>query len=386
MPTSHLAFYSRDGFFCKDGRGWHGTAGGHGHGLDWPWPSTLRGAVRSLWGRAHDAEVGRDGWLAATRSVALGPTLTLWRGRAAGALERRWPVPADVEYVERGDDTPAEARYLVPRPSTVSTLGRDDDPIRERLWIAAASGLRKPRVRPRWWTETDLAAWITGAPLATGPATDSLCPARRRVTRVAMESAAQTALDGGLFSHDVVETVETTGEWAIAAQVASPDTVFGSMATLGSDRRLARVETIDESLFAPPAALAKALEREVPGLRLMMVTPAIFSHGWLPDPLRPHDGAYVGRLPGCPDEVVLRAAMAPRPVPISGWDVAGGAPRRTDLAVAPGAVFFVQRADGGTFAPDHVRALWLAALGGRTDDGFGRVVAAPWHPTGTSAP
>ena len=23
--TTHLAFYSRDGFFCKDGRGWYGA-------------------------------------------------------------------------------------------------------------------------------------------------------------------------------------------------------------------------------------------------------------------------------------------------------------------------------------------------------------------------
>lgn len=383
--TSHLAFYSRDGFFCKDGRGWHGTAGGHGHGLDWPWPSTLRGAVRSLWGRSHDEDVGRDGWLVATRPVALGPTLTLWRDRCAATLERRWPVPADVEYVEASDDMPAAVRYLEPQPSSVSTLGRDDDRIRERLWVAAGSDRRKPRVPPRWWTEPELVAWITRSDLAARPATTPLRPARRRVTRVAMESAAQTALDGALFSHDVIETLETTGEWAIAAEVCSPDAVFGSVATLGSDRRLARVEAIDASLFAPPPALETALEREVHGLRLMTVTPAIFRHGWLPDPLRAHDGAYMGRLPGCPHDVVLRAAMVPRPMPISGWDVVDGAPRRTDLAVAPGAVFFVQRADGGVFAPDHVRGLWLAALGRRTDDGFGRVVAAPWHPGGSAA-
>jgi CRISPR-associated protein Cmr3 len=376
--TAHLAFYSRDGFFCKDGRGWYGAGGGSGHGLEWPWPSTVCGAVRTLWGRAHEAIIGQRGWLAATASIALGPTLAMWRVRGASALERRWPVPADVEYVRMSDSTPSDVRYLHPAPSSVATLGRDDDPARERLWIAPAIDRGKPGPRPRWWTEDELIAWLGGSLVSAEPGVAPGRPARRRVTRAAIVPTTQTVSDGALFSHDVVETVEPDGEWAIAAEITLPDARFATTATLGSDRRLARVEAIERAAFDPPPALATASAADSLGLRLLVVTPTIFARGWLPDGLVARGDEYRGHLAGIAPEVVLRAAIVPRPVAISGWDMAANAPRATDLAVAPGAVYFLQRADGRGFTAADLRDLWLAALGSRIEDGFGRVVAAPW--------
>jgi len=380
--TAHLALYPRDGFFCKDGRGWYGAGGGSGHGLEWPWPSTVRGAVRTLWGRAHEAIIRRQGWLAATASIELGRTLAMWRRRGAGTLERRWPVPTDVEYVPTEDNRPSHVRYLHPAPSPVATLGRDDDPARERLWIAPPVDRGKPGPRPRWWTETELSAWLAGSSVSAEPAVAVARPARRRVTRAAIVPTTQTVTDGALFSHDVVETVEPDGEWAIAAEVTSPDAQFATTATLGSDRRLTRIDTIERTAFVPPPALAAASAADSPGLRLLVITPTIFAQGWLPDGLVACDDEYRGHLAGIAPEVVLRAAIAPRPVAISGWDMAVNAPRATDLAVAPGSVYFLQRADGGGFTAADVRGLWLAALGRRTEDGFGRIVAAPW----TTAP
>jgi CRISPR-associated protein Cmr3 len=378
--TAHLAFYSRDGLFCKDGRGWYGGGGGFGHSLEWPWPSTVRGAVRTLWGRAHEAIIGRQGWLAATASIELGRTLAMWRGRGADTLERRWPVPADVEYVRTEDSTSNHVRYLHPAPSPVATLGRDDDPARERLWIAPAIDRGKPGPKPRWWTEAELSAWLAGSSVSAEPAVAVARPARRRVTRTAIVPTTQTVVDSALFSHDVIETVEPDGEWAIAAEIALPDAQFAPMATLGSDRRLARVETIERAAFDPPPALATASAADALGLRLLVVTPTIFARGWLPDGLVTPGDEYRGHLAGIAPEVVLRAAIAPRPVAISGWDMAANAPRATDLAVAPGSVYFLQRADGDRFTTADVHNLWLAKLGRRTEDGFGRVVAAPWTP------
>lgn len=382
--TAHLALYPRDGFFCKDGRGWSGGAGGVGHGLAWPWPSTVRGAVRALWGRAHETLLRAQGWPTATASIALGPTLAMWRRRRGRALERRWPVPGDVEYVRSSDQTPAHVRYLRPAPSAIATLGRDDDPARERLWIAPALDRGKPGPTPRWWTEDELGAWLTGAPLAAEPAIASDRLARRRVTRTAIAAATQTVVDAALFSHDVIETVEPDGEWAIVATVTAPDARFAATATLGSDRRLARVDELERAVFDPPPALAAASAGGAPGLRLLVVTPTIFAGGWLPDGLVAHGEEYRGHLAGISPEVILRAAIAPRPMAISGWDMAAAAPRATDLAVAPGSVYFLQRADGIAFSAEELRGLWLAPLGRRTEDGFGRVMAAPWAVTGRS--
>jgi CRISPR-associated protein Cmr3 len=391
--TTHLALSPRDGFFCKDGRGWCGDGGGFGHGLAWPWPSTVRGAVRTLWGRAHEAEVRERSWPIATQGISLGRTLALWREHGTtgpDALDRRWPVAADVEYVRSADDAPGalpRVCFLYPEPGTVAniaTLGRDDDRARERLWIARADDRSKPGPRPRWWSEAELCAWLAGVAPSSEPAVANDRPVRRRVTRVAIGPTTQTAIDSALFSHDVVETVERKGEWSIAAEVIAPDARFADLATLGSDRRLARVSKIGSRVFDAPSALATASDAGSRGLRLLVVTPAIFAGGWLPDGLTAYGETLRGHLAGLAPEVVLRAAITSRPVAISGWDMAAaagrGAPRRTDLAVAPGAVYFFERFDGGTFTAAQFTALWLAALGSRVDDGFGRVVAAPWDP------
>jgi CRISPR-associated protein Cmr3 len=76
--TARLALVPRDGLFCKDGRGWHTSASGRGHGLDWPWPSTILGALRSAWGRGEEARsgalFGRDDWRTRTGAIRLGKT------------------------------------------------------------------------------------------------------------------------------------------------------------------------------------------------------------------------------------------------------------------------------------------------------------------------
>jgi len=48
--------------------------------------------------------------------------------------------------------------------------------------------------------------------------------------------------------------------------------------------------------------------------------------------------------------------------------------------VPAGAVYFFERADGRSFGEDDARSLWLAALGARTEEGFGRVVPGTWSP------
>jgi CRISPR-associated protein Cmr3 len=97
---------------------------------------------------------------------------------------------------------------------------------------------------------------------------------------------------------------------------------------------------------------------------------------------QPIDGAWQfrGALQGVSGELILRAACVPRPMHISGWDMAdakekGGAPRSTSRLVPPGAVYFLERAEpNGTFTANDARALWQTTLGGRKHEGFGRVV------------
>lgn len=41
--------------------------------------------------------------------------------------------------------------------------------------------------------------------------------------------------------------------------------------------------------------------------------------------------------------------------------------------------YFFERIDGEPFSEAEADSLWLGAIGGRTDEGFGRMVAGVWN-------
>jgi CRISPR-associated protein Cmr3 len=304
------------------------------------------------------------------------------RRRHGGAWrveDTTWPVPADALWLEGR----REVHRLEPVEPLVPTLGRDDDEAREGLMRPVLDGAGKPLAPPRWWSSEDFSAWLAGRTVSVRDRGDVLATARRVQVHVGILPEELTADEGVLFSHDVIETLHPSAEWAIGAEVALPDGALSGMATLGSDARLARVEPLPTALFEPPARLLEAFRSPSKGLRVVAVTPLCFEKGWLPDGLNENGGAYSGRLPGIDHDVMLRAAFVPRPIHVSGWDMAAnqgkGAPKPTSRMVAPGAVYFFERTDGKPFVEADARALWLAAMGTRTDEGFGRVVAGVWR-------
>ncbi len=388
MTTSerHLALIPRDGLFCKDGRGWHTSASGRGHALDWPWPATVLGAIRTAWGRMEEQRRGKpfdaDEWRRLTAVVRLGRTLALRRppGAAWTTQHRVWPVPADALWLEGGK----RVYRLDPLPSDIQTLGRDDDAAREALWWPRLEGAGKPLPGPRWWSEGDFCAWLAGQAVPVRDARAVLSLSRRIQVHVQIGAEELTAAESGIFSHDVLETLERNAEWALGVEAEMPAGDLPTWVTLGSDSRPAGVENLPRRLFDPPTGLVEAFRSGSPGLRLVVITPACFRRGWLPDGLERRGGEYRGVLPHVGGEILLRAAFVPRPVHISGWDMAAnngrGAPKPTARMVAPGAVYFCKRADGRPFSEADARSLWLAAVGSRTEEGFGRIVPGVWTP------
>ncbi len=381
MTRVHIALLPRDGLFCKDGRGWFTSASGRGHGLEWPWPSTILGALRTAWGRAEEdrANVCFDpgDWLTRTAPIELGRMIALRRPHGAPwATEHlTWPAPLDAVWFE-GEQ---EIQRLDPQQPKLPTLGRDEDEAREALWAPSLIRTEKPGKLPIWLSHADLVAWLTGQALRA-PGQESLALARRLQVHVGIRGEELTADEGVLFSHDVVETLEPRAEWAIGVEVCLPGEALPAVATVGSDARPIRIESLPKALFDPPEELLTAFHLGSVGLRMVVATPACFARGWLPDGLIEQGSQYRGQLADL-GEVVLRAAFIPRPIHISGWDMAAAAPKTTARMVGTGAVYFFERADGRPFKETDARALWLAALGARTNEGFGRVVPGVWNPT-----
>jgi CRISPR-associated protein Cmr3 len=382
VTAAHLALTPRDGVFCLDGRGWHTSASGRGHGLDWPWPSTLLGALRTAWGRGEEARRARrftrEDWRAETAAIALGRTLVLRRGPGQpwADANRVWPVPSDARWLE-GE---TELRRLDPTPPRLATLGRDDDPAREALWVAELDERAKPHRGSRWWCEARFTAWLAGRSVPARDPASELDLSRRVQAHVGIRGDVGTADDGVLFSHDVVETLERSAEWALGVEVEVPRPDLPPVATLGSDSRLVKIEALAASMFAPPAAVVEAFDTPKRGLRLVVVTPACFGGGWIPDGIERRGRELRGRIAGFDADLVLRAALVDRPVNVSGWDIAAGKPKSAASMVPPGAVYFFERADGQRFGRPDANALWLAAIGARSGEGFGRVVPGTWNP------
>lgn len=383
MSTARYALIPRDGFFCKDGRGWSTVTSGRGHTLDWPHPSTLLGALRSAWGRAHEQRRGRaiDDWPTATASLRLARTLAL-RRPIGGKWQTMWPVPVDARFVKV--DGVDEIHWLDPRPTTIRTIGRCGDAShpREQLWTACSPTRGKPQPRPRWWSHDAFCDWLV-QPGERKTLPESASLARRHQTHVSIGTKTHTAIDGALFSHDVVETLDRAGEWAIGCELEQPEPLTLEHVRLGSDRRLASLEPLSDAHFAVPDTLLRAL-RGAKGLRLITVTPTEFESGWLPDGMRPVEVGgkreYRGTLPGLDCEVILRAALVDRHIAVSGYDMSANKPKPTSRMVAPGSVYSFVRVDGQPFESKHASSLWLAAIGQRQHEGFGRVVPGIWHP------
>jgi CRISPR-associated protein Cmr3 len=376
----HLALVPRDGLACRDGRGWAPVGAGRAHALDWPWPSTILGALRTAWGRSAEAREGRrfgpEDWRERTQDVRLGRLLVLRSRNGEVEWNRVWPRPLDATAFDGG----AEIVRLDPVPPALPTLGRDEDPAREALWRPAMDDPRKPATPKAWWSDEAFCRWLRGSAPPRGDLTLG-APERRVQIHAGIRAETLTADEGRLFSEDVLETVERSGRWAIGAELEAPDPALRGLLTLGADKRLAGIEPLGEELFAPPRDLLDAFRPGSRGLRLLVVTPACFPAGWLPDSFRAEGEVYRGSLPGIEGEVVLRAAFVGRPLAVSGWDLVQRGPKRTDRMVPPGSVFFVERADGRPFGADDARKLWLTAIGGRTHEGFGRIVPGIWHPS-----
>ncbi|MGZ3460304.1 MAG: type III-B CRISPR module-associated Cmr3 family protein, partial [Archangium sp.] len=331
MNHTCFALLPRDGVSSKDGRGWYTSEVGRGHSHPWPPPTTVRGALRAAWGHHLMASTGQplrpDEWERRSEGLTLRRWLALRRplGESFQRHHRVWPVPADARIFREGDHLRVERLEPRPTPNGVATLGPDEDDAREALWYPWAPR-GKPLPSPLFWTETDMEAWLRSEPLTYRPVED---PARRLDLHLAIDASTQTAQPSMLHALEVVEMLGREPargpglpprimEWALGLECNLPEEAPGfpgGPVGLGSRRKLTEAERLTPEVFGPPARLPET----TPGLRLVLATPAQFQRGWLPDGFSREEGApqYVGRLPGVEAEVVLRAALVPRPMDIS---------------------------------------------------------------------
>lgn len=377
MTERTLLIQPRDPVIFRDGKPF--TLGLPARSTAWPMPSAVIGAIRTRLGRltTYDKDTVKQ-----LRLIEhFGPFLAAPEGDGYALA---FPTPADV-VAFREDDGRLELCPI--RPEKVSD-GEGTD-LRDVAPLMGAKD-EKPEELTPFWTGAETLAWLAKRdhePLVREKAGLGLGPRpRQRRTHVKIEAATQAAEKSMLFTTEGLEfsdheRVRDGDDWIfteprprICSRIRYDDgeawaeLEFERLAPMGGERRLAY--WLEENVEWPEAPESLKDEKLV---RLQLVTPGCFEHGWKPGWLAN------GRPPGTEDLVVsLVAAAVPRAVPLSGWDLTKpgkNAQKATRFLAPAGSVYFCS-------VEGDPRQLWMRSIsddGQDRRDGFGLVLCGVWQ-------
>lgn len=377
-----------------------GGAGEHGFSVMPPWPSLFAGAFRSALLGDDAARLARFVGIASDRTLdeaarqtatreALGDKLyaTLGTPATPGSFRVSWLSLATLPAPASGGGAGGERNGLqpvIPLPADLAAFDDTDTPPLVALHPAAAMTGElplTPLLRVRKQVKPASGHWLAGQALATHLqgklpggtlSTDKLFQRETRLG-IALDTDSRTAEDGALY------TAETVSFRPGAGFLVGLDGVDGvlpesGLLRLGGDGRGARYRRLP-AFTAPSAALPPAGG----GFRLILATPGVFEHGWLPDGVGREGDDY--RLTGDGFSARLVAAAVSRHDVISGWDLLNWKPKTAQRVAPAGSVYWFAdfTGDAGKLAAWVESGLWGEnADVTRRAEGFNLAWLAAW--------
>ncbi len=436
-PVVTALIQPRDPLVLRDARPFSADPGARAFSLPWPLPRTIAGALRTAigasagidWNQCDGADARR-----VRRELAVhGPLLAAQD--TAGNWTPYVPAPRDVLFYRDKEDSrmlhPMVLRPDAPNaalgegcdlprpPKTLPDKATGYDRALHNTELRPLSGMHdvKPDIGvPKWWALSDAVDWLNDPAGHAIPSTVSApgepdAPQRLRGVgelpvdtrvHVSIDSSSLTNVEGALFTTESRAFPDAAAHgWPALAMVCSirgglANTLADGFLPLGGERRLARVTRARTSHPWPPAPIAYPTDEQIAradGLRLLLVTPALFLHGWLPDWIG--NGTITG-LRGQKVKLKLAGAAIDRRIPVSGWRLAARektdtqgeqppGPRATRYAVPAGGVYFFAFDEGYRPDTNAIRqiwdSLWLAPVSDHQvdrDDGFGLALPGLW--------
>lgn len=412
----------RDPLMFRDGRPFSADPGSLAESMRLPYPSTLAGALRTLAGNATGRVWDKELAAGVHSLKAKGPLPIVDDG---SGWKVYLPAPADAVILAETDDAPVRLMRL--RPWKIpSGTGCNAAPYRTKegngKQAAFGSGCGqilplkvtddgKPQGDCDLWSLEDCVAWLADPESTALPGRMfGHAPVEDR-THVDVDKDFLTGKNGMLFStvsvthndwthtrprRDKPEEMETSPARALLIRVEGwddlPDETF---VTAGGERRLSRLSSNAETEWPEfPDRLRDSAKNGIRHLKLQLVTPAPFAHGWKPgwvdpgnlktNPLRNEEGHPP--LP-IPSRMRLVAACVPRRQAVSGWSnfletTQEPGPKRARYLAPAGSVYFFEVDDGDEpLTEKELEELWLASICDSPHDrgdGFGLVVPGVW--------
>lgn len=376
--------------------------------LPFPLPSTIVGAMRAAYGDAKQLDFAsqKDQVL---KFHLTGPLLAQ-RHLLSGEVNALFPKPADAVCFKQNETDV----YMRLAPAAVHPGEGTDLPTGLLPLELSAKTDGKPINGAAFWRQDAFVRWLLddgSEPKAVGVAA---LPVEIR-SHVALSSETLTSRDGQLFQTagldfgprrlgDAAKGWEEQS-YALLVRVAVDGTdtagVPDGLHSVGGERRLAWVSRCASEHDPWPVfpeclrlAFAKHLAAGAMGLRLILLTPALFKHGWRPDWL---DENLIGTPPRCAGlKLQLRAVALQGWQAFSGWDMrpadgrVGGGARAVRRMVPAGTTYWFDLLPNTEISHEEqlqaLANLWLLSLCDQEHDrrdGFGVAVPGVWN---TSAP
>lgn len=348
----------RDPLIARDGRPF--GAGNRMRPVGWLYPSVIAGSVRTSIGKAL-------GWF---------DPAELKRIEVSGGLPCRdgklyLPMPLDCVLRE----TPPAALALTPRPSLSKQCNLPPG-LAPSLLPDEVTDDFKPQKPPAFVSSEALTDWLLGKswtyPFPAGVSLEPALPDER--THVGIDPARRAAQETLLY---LTAGLEFTQGTTLQIRVNSDHTLL-PVHPLGGERRLAfwRSNASAALGWTCPLELQNGLAQANGLIRMVLATPALFSHGWAPGWLLAQEP-----VPGTNVKLRLVGACVGRGQAISGWSLEAGhrGPKPARRLAPAGSVYFCKVVEGSAA---ELAGRWLQPVSDEEQerkDGFGLAVWGLWN-------
>jgi CRISPR-associated protein Cmr3 len=352
-----------------------GDAGSYGESLVPPWPSVAAGAIRSaiLAWDGDPFEFAKGHWQHPSLGTPSQPgpfavTAFNLAQRLNNHVEPLFEPPADLVVEHDGNDLIARRMRATLVPQLLSSSNR-------LPLLPVLAQEKRTKAASGWWiTASGWQSYLCGNEIK---ATDliraqSLLAYDLRVG-IGLSPVTRHVEEGKLFS---VNAVALKPDIGFLARIAGADLSSDGFLRFGGDGRGASMTVVEVDWPQPDLERIARAGRA----RLLLTTPGLFEHGWLPTGISLVNGACRFELHGVRARLV--AAAVPRAEVISGFDMANSLPKPALRAAPAGSVYWLEDLDATPDALGKLAeiGLWPGELhnGARRAEGFNRMTLAAY--------
>ena len=358
-----------------------GDAGSYGESMLPPWPSVAAGAIRSR--ILADSKIDLSAFARSaiehpelgTPSDPKGFVLRAFHlarrknGHKDDGIERFMVPPADVSIVEDASGIPAARRAI---PTAVASGLHSSNVL--PLHPVLAETTRSKSVSGYWLTQSGFANYLNGQLLQAEHLVKSseLWGMDERIG-VGLSAATRSVETGKLFTTQAIAFKPDVG---FAAEVTGATPPESGLLRFGGDGRAVAVHKVQPAPITPDIGRIAQSGR----LKLVLASPGLFTHGWLPNGVGQHGQDYRFDLHGVRGRLVC--AAVPRAEVISGWDLAQWQPKPAQRVAPTGSVYWLDEVEATPEALGKLaeQGLWSErcedAL--RRAEGFNRLWLGTW--------